>query len=421
MKHKYSTMLLVAIIRWPLNLFADTFGDFVYNNSGTNISITGYTGTSTHVEIPDTIAMLPVSAIYPYAFDSRTNILNLVVPGSIQSIMYEAFSGCSSLTNVEFQDGVNGLDAPAFGGCVGIRSITLPASATNATHFAFSGCANLTNYSISSGSLSFSSIDGVWFSKDHKVLIGYPQGNSGRYIVPNGVTQIENGAFGECHRLDGVSLPETITDIQPNAFINSGIFGLTIPNGVDAIGYRTFYGCSRLERIVFWGNEPPEPPEPQWMFYNTQVTVIYYRAGTAWSPTYANIPTMRCTATTPDPIAHSSILADFPAVTTDEEFEQAANADQDSDGVPSWEEYVAGTSPTNTAEYPSVAGITPSGVVSWFSATSRFYFVYLNSSLNNLWPEETLYRIRGDGHIQSFTNDLTSGIGFHRVGVELYR
>lgn len=421
MRPRRLALALIIVVSIPLGAKADTYGDFLYTNSGTNITITSYTGTAANVSIPDTIDFLPVTTIGPYAFDSRTNMTDLVIPGSVNSVKYQAFSSCSRLTNLVLEEGMNGLDAPAFDGCAALRTVALPASAVNAHPLAFTGCSNLTNYSIHATNAAYSDIDGVWFSKDHSVLVGYPFGLAGAYTVPQGVGTIGAGAFAHCGQLDAVLLPATVTNVLANAFLYTGIYGITIPHAVLLIGERAFYGCSRLERILFLGDEPPEPFEPQWMFYDTLITAIYYRAGTSWTISYAGIPSVRCTATTPEPIAHPWILSDFPSVTTDEEYEQTAAADQDQDGVPSWEEYVAGTSPTNAADYFRIADMTTSGVIAWSSATSRLYSVYLSTNVSDSWAEEPLYCVRGDGSVHTYTNDPMSGIGFRRIGVALYR
>lgn len=419
MKRTCQIVLVLAVGVLLPGAFAAQYGDYTYVSSGTNITITAYMGTASVVAIPETIEALPVATIGAFAFENRTNITDLVIPGSVRSIEYNAFLGCSSITNLILEEGMDGLGNPAFVGCDGLRIIRLPASAVNASPIAF-GCPNLTSYTINATNPAHSSLDGVWFNKNHTVLVGFPRGITGRYVVPDGVTTIGGNAFGRC-LLDSVMIPESVTDIGTGAFSYGSIFGMTIPQNVSSIGEYAFYGCANLSRIAFLGNEPAEPYFPQWMFHDTLVEAIHYRAGTSWGYSWAGIHAVRCTAFSPELIPHEWILSDFPGLSTDEDYELAAAADQDGDGMPSWEEYVASTSPTNSADYLSVVSIAPATVIAWASATNRFYSVYFSTNLNSSWPSEPKYRIRGNATPQYYTNDFGTENGFHRIEVELYQ
>ena len=59
-------LLSVAVVK------ADQFGDFTYASDGTNVTITGYTGSNSVVMIPSSIADLPVASIGNWAFYAAT-------------------------------------------------------------------------------------------------------------------------------------------------------------------------------------------------------------------------------------------------------------------------------------------------------------------------------------------------------------
>ena len=75
-------------------------------DNGRAVSITGYTGNSTAVNIPPQIQGLPVTAIGDRAF-IRANITNVTIPNSVTSIGGSAFSDTTRLTSVTF--GGNGI------------------------------------------------------------------------------------------------------------------------------------------------------------------------------------------------------------------------------------------------------------------------------------------------------------------------
>jgi hypothetical protein len=60
-------------------------GDFTYSTDGTNVTITGYTGSGGVVTIPQTISNLPVTSIGFEAFGNVTNLTRVTIPDSVIS------------------------------------------------------------------------------------------------------------------------------------------------------------------------------------------------------------------------------------------------------------------------------------------------------------------------------------------------
>lgn len=66
-----------------------------------------------------------------------------------------------------------------------------------------------------------------------------------------GVTKIGGNAFTNCNYLYTISLPDTLQQIESQAFYYSGIAGeLIIPQSVYNIGYSAFEGCDNLTAIT---------------------------------------------------------------------------------------------------------------------------------------------------------------------------
>lgn len=71
--------------------------------------------------------------------------------------------------------------------------------------------------------------------------------NLTRVIIPKGVTEIGERAFKNWESLIGVDIPEGITKIGPEAFAGcKRLFSITIPKGVTKIEPETFAGCTGL-------------------------------------------------------------------------------------------------------------------------------------------------------------------------------
>lgn len=70
-------------------------------------------------------------------------------------------------------------------------------------------------------------------------------------VIPEGTTEIERAAFGECHFLTSVVIPEGVTVIGEDAFAECiSLMSVEIPSSVTVIGREAFAGCSSLTSVV---------------------------------------------------------------------------------------------------------------------------------------------------------------------------
>ena len=67
-------------------------------------------------------------------------------------------------------------------------------------------------------------------------------------VIPEGVTDIGEGAFENCVALSKIELPESLRTIGSDAFKNCALREVKIPEGVTGL-YGTFYGCYCLSKI----------------------------------------------------------------------------------------------------------------------------------------------------------------------------
>lgn len=166
--------------------------------------------------IPET-----VQSIGNYAFYGCTSIKSATISNSVKSIGEAAFAGCSELVSVDMPNSIEAIGESSFAGCNSLTSITIPYSVLSIDEYAFGECDKLTEINVASNNAKYSSDDGVLFNKDKTTLICYPAGKTGTYTIPN-----------------------SVTNIIGNAFRNSDLTSITIPNSVNMIDEYAFGGIN---------------------------------------------------------------------------------------------------------------------------------------------------------------------------------
>ena len=93
------SLVMLMSITSGLNLtaYAETYGDFEYSYIENDfLSITGYKGSETNLEIPSAINGDSVRVIDREAFEGCQSIKTVTIPDSIISIGMYAFCNCTS-------------------------------------------------------------------------------------------------------------------------------------------------------------------------------------------------------------------------------------------------------------------------------------------------------------------------------------
>ena len=92
---------------------ADTTSLFLYKKDGSNATITGYTGTESHIVIPSSIDGYKVTMIGDSAFSSTT-LKSVIISNGIEKIDWFAFNGCTALVSVTIPKSVTSIGYSAF-------------------------------------------------------------------------------------------------------------------------------------------------------------------------------------------------------------------------------------------------------------------------------------------------------------------
>ena len=173
------------------------------------------------------------------------------VPDSVTKIEERAFCECSNLTSIFIPISVTEVGYRAFFGCSGLTSMTIPASVTEIGEQIFFRCTSLTDIIIHPDNPVFASENGILLNKDKTILIRYPEGRQGNYVISDSVVRIKNRAFEDCTGLISVVIPDSVTVIEESAFdCLDGLTSVIISNSVTEIGFRAFGDCTGLTSVV---------------------------------------------------------------------------------------------------------------------------------------------------------------------------
>jgi len=146
---------------------------------------------------------------------------------------------------------VTSIGNSAFYYCLSLTGVTIPPEVTTINRNAFSSCPSLSAITVDPLNANYGSMDGALFNKAKTALIQCPEGKTGSFTIPPGVTSIESRAFSFCKKLKDVTIPPSVTSIADHAFSDcQGLTSITIPPGVTSIGSHAFHSCTGLTNVT---------------------------------------------------------------------------------------------------------------------------------------------------------------------------
>ncbi len=211
-----------------------------------------YDSVIEEIRIPDSVTEIGDGAFMFHSNVENVSPLKKVVFGensNLKRIDSEAFSGCWSLTEIDFPDGLETIGQSAFEECISLSEIRIPDSVRRVGLNAFFNTAYESENMRTEMGLPNYVIQGDEFYNGNCLIKVNPD-FEGHYTVREGTTAIAGGAFRGCLGVTSVTLPEDLTAIEAGLFVACAIESIELPKSVKSIGASAFENCQFLTSIT---------------------------------------------------------------------------------------------------------------------------------------------------------------------------
>ncbi|MBR5409104.1 MAG: leucine-rich repeat domain-containing protein [Clostridia bacterium] len=267
---QYYVTQLTPAIYYPWYSHRQEIQSVVISSGVTRIGNSAFTACTAleDVSISDTVEEIGIAA-----FAECQALHEIVLPDSVTTIGSDAFCECLALQNMtlstglieigssaffdcgqlksvgEIPAGVTVLEERLFEECVSLSDVTLPTSLISIKKSVFYNCKALESISfpaslteIGNGAFMNSGLKSVTIPGNLTMLGGKAFASTPleNVTMEYGLKSIPNGLFSGCNSLQDPLIPSSVKTIEDDAFFNSGIKNVVIPEGVESIGNQAF-------------------------------------------------------------------------------------------------------------------------------------------------------------------------------------
>jgi len=170
------------------------------SNQIKNLKCTNVGELTGSFSIPSTIDEKNVVSIGRGAFENATGITGIVVPDTVKKIENNAFENCTSLSSVDLGS-IESISFDVFKGCTALKEITIPKTLKNTgVSPVFTNCTNLTKITLEDGL--------TIIPANLCATTGITE-----IVVPSTVKEIGSGAFENCTSLNKITILDGVTDM----------------------------------------------------------------------------------------------------------------------------------------------------------------------------------------------------------------
>lgn len=219
-------------------------------------------GSDGRVVIPDEYAGYKITEIGYKAFENCTNLKSVTIGQNVRTIGSNAFYGCTGLTSITIPSNVKQVNSRAFEGCSGLTSVTLKEGIEKIYEYVFCDCTSLTEITIPNSvteiglgafynctSLSSVTIGSGVTSIGDKVFDSCPITSLVNHSSVTPKIEYTNAFYKKDPNPTNPTIGEIFTSIGQDAFKDTGIKSVVIPENITSIDYHAFMNCNELESI----------------------------------------------------------------------------------------------------------------------------------------------------------------------------
>ncbi len=257
MKRKVLFFVLTAIALICILASCGEKGDFIYESVEGGIAIKGYSGENMNVVIPETINGKNVVEIGEAAFDA-TLIESVVIPESVTKIGEYAFRRCGKLTSVTIKGDVEIIEKGTFNFCGELLNITLPDTVKAIKDNAF-GMSAITQITLPDsvktlGDMVFyncGSLKSLKGGEELEVIGGACFSGCtllNEITLSDSLKTIGEMAFAGCS-FTSVDIPDGVEVLESTVFAGCSFTEYTVSSGINTIKYKAFADCKDLKKI----------------------------------------------------------------------------------------------------------------------------------------------------------------------------
>ena len=253
---------VLAAVNFTYGFFLGKGIRYSLNADGWHVS--GSSGISEELIIPEKILGISVSQINENAFQGSDVLRDVSIPGTVDTVGAFAFSNCENLVSVTILEGVRKLSPQAFSACPALQAVFIPDTLAEFSKETF---ANSESHLVLLGNSGTQSAETAKEADLHFAHIETEENDTGitllkyeteqsKALVPDAVggrpvTEIGSGVpkvpvFPA--NVQEIILPKQLEKIGDYAFQAAQIIDIKLPDTVKSIGYMAF-SQSHLESI----------------------------------------------------------------------------------------------------------------------------------------------------------------------------
>ncbi len=250
-----------------------------------------------------------ITELGSHLFYNHANLTSVSLPSTLTMIKQYAFRNCSKLPAISLPANLKTISSHVFNGS-GVTSIHIPASVTIISTAAFYDAESLATLTVAANNTTYTAEGNVLYNKDKTTLHTWPAGIPyvEVYKLPETVTEIQSNAFRNakigylvlhdgmktgsvsyglnvCRHIQGVTLPSNATALINGALQNAPLRSVTLPSSITSLSYNSLAYLTYLRHLI---SLPTTPPTAQSSTFTGTAKRVYVPSGSVSAYQAAN-------------------------------------------------------------------------------------------------------------------------------------